>query len=440
MTSPGAGVARLLATAVLVLALQPPAPARAQSQQGPDEAIVFEDLGFTDPRPAGARGTAFPALAASAADAAALVYNPASLGRIKRISALADVANDRSRLSLDYGRGPWGNDSETTRLGFAGAAWPVPVVRGSLVPAVAVHRMYSSDRQLNYSRVNVPDNRAENYEMDQTGSAYAYTLGVGFDLSAAFTTGFSAFLLHGNTRSFEQFDWTSATDPGGTHRYVLQDTHSHLTGFGFRAGMEMYALRHVQIGVCLTSPIVVDARSDRRVETTVSVPDSIGSFDRSTETFTTRYRIPYRVDGAIAVPFHPLLVAVQVGYTNWSRAMVDRHRIATMGTDTVLRPVLEVSGGIEWSVGSWPLRLLAGVSQSPTPLKYLETDRVDHVGLEPILDQSGRTRVSAGFALLMRSSWVLEASFSRTTGRRRSVSLADDYHATYTVLQGSYWF
>jgi hypothetical protein len=437
VTTFSVGAPRALAAIFVCIVLAPCARA-ASSDQSPDQSFAFEDLGFTTLHPADARSSALPSLAASTADPAALIHNPAGLGRIKRMSAMAAFAYDRSQVTLDTGSGPTGSPVEVVRLSFAGAAVPLPVARGSLVPAIAIHRMVSSERNIEYSRPNEA-NAPDRYSMQQTGGTYSYGLGVGFDLSAALSTGFSAFLLDGSARSLVQYNVGAlpGTEP---HTYVLSDTDTQLSGYGMRVGVELYALRNLQIGVCLTSPVVINTKANQLVETTQTVPNDIGSFERVTATTSTRYQVPYRVDTAIAVPLHSLLLTAQMGFQDWAKATIDKHHLATQNFDSVLRRTLEFSAGAEWSVSPWPLRLRAGFSHAETPYAYLDTDRIRDGGLERITAESGRTRVTAGAAVLIRASVVVEASFSRTTATRSSASLTEDDRNTFATLQGSYWF
>jgi hypothetical protein len=149
------------------------AAARPAIAQSPDRAIEFEDFGFVRQLGASVRGSAYAAYAATVNDATALAYNPAGLARVKRASGVASFAGITSTFEYGYaGAAPRDSDLDEYALQFLGAAFPLPVLRGSLVPAIGVERLFTSSRSF-LRGIHVPDDRGR-LSLRQTGATYAY--------------------------------------------------------------------------------------------------------------------------------------------------------------------------------------------------------------------------------------------------------------------------
>ena len=408
--------------------------------QAADRAIEFEDLGFTRPGEPGVRSSALRAFAASATDATALVLNTAGLARVKRVHGGVAFAYDGSRVEVDYGNGATGDDLGALRLAFAGVAFPIPVLRGSLVPAVSVHRAFTSDLAIDYARDNAADGRSETFAMEQRGATYAYSLGVGTDLSSALSAGVSVFGLDGSIDTQRQYDWQPLVTDPAEHTFVLEDIASDVSGYGAQIGMQLFLHERASVGIRFNTPTIVNIRSAGVREETRQVDNDVGSFVREETDVSTEYILPYRVDGAIAVPVRSLLMTAQVSYMNWGEAAIDGRRILTQETDPVLDAVVGFGGGVEWSPARLPLRLRAGFEHAPAPLRYLQTDRIDNDRLDRVQAESGRTRIAAGAGLLLRSRIVVDAAWVHTSGSRESNILRDQYRASLVSVQGTYWF
>jgi long-subunit fatty acid transport protein len=308
------------------------------------------------------------------------------------------------------------------------------------VPAFTVHRAFASDLAIVYSRNNTEDGRSENFDMEQSGATYAYSLGVGTDLSSTLSMGVSAFALRGSIDTRRQYDWQPLVTSPTEHTFVLEDIASDVGGYGAQIGMQFHMHERVQFGIRINTPTVVNVQSVRTREETEQIANDVGTFLRETTEQETEYILPYRLEGAIALPLPSLLLTAQVSYADWSNAAVDGRRVLTPQTDPVLQKVFCYSAGVEWSARGLPLQLRAGFEYAPTPLKYLQTDRIDNDRIDRVLTRSGRTRVAAGAGVLVRSRIVLDAAWVRTSGSRESSIMNDEYSATLVSLQGTYWF
>ncbi len=433
---------RLAAALVLACCIGPIGPKGAVTAgaQAQDRAVEFEDLGLTGTAETGARATALRAFAASSNDATALVLNSAGLARVKRIHGALVMARAESRVALDYGDGPTGQDVSDSYLAFAGVAYPLRVLRGSLVPAISVHRAFNSALDLAYTRDNVTDARAERFQMQQSGATYAYTLGLGIDLSSTLSAGVSAFLLNGSIDTHRRYQWQPLVTPPGERTFVLEDVSSDVGGYGAQIGMQLYFHPRVQIGLCFNAPTVVKLHSTGVREETTQIENDVGSFLRQTSEGDTEYILPYRFQGAVAVPLGAWLLAAQVNYADWGEAAVDGRRIYTRSTETVMETVLGFSAGVEWSPSRLPLRLRAGYEYAPSPLKFLQTDRIDNDSLARIGSQSGRSSIALGAGALLFTRIVVDAAWVQSEGTRETNVLTDDYSASLVSLQAAYWF
>jgi long-subunit fatty acid transport protein len=248
------------------------------------------------------------------------------------------------------------------------------------------------------------------------------------------------FFLDGRIDALHQSDWVPTVPNPTTHTYVLADVEADVGGYGARIGAELYLHERFQIGLQFTSPTVVNVRAKQVREETQQVANDVGSFVRVETETDTEYLLPYRVEGAIAVPIRDFLVCAQFNYANWSEAAIDGQRVFTQQSDSVLRRTVGLAAGVEWRPAPTPLRLQAGFEYAPGALKYLQTDRIDNDGIERAEKDSGRTRVSAGAGWLVRGRLVLDAAFVRTQESREADLLADEYRAWQVSLQGTYWF
>jgi hypothetical protein len=409
--------------------------------QAPDRAIEFGDLGFDRWLDASVRGAALSAFAATVADASALAYNPAGLARVKRFSAVATFGTAQSSFDGAYDGETRTTDLDESALQFVGAAFPLPVLRGSLVPAIGVHRIFTSSLDLSYQGFNAPDSRSDRFALQQGGGTYAVHIGGAIDLSAAFAAGVDLMLLDGNIDRVRQYDTQSLIVDPNVHTFVYEDIAADVGGYGARFGFEFYALEQLQLAVVLTTPMIVETDATIVTETTRQVDNDVGSFTRETSSQSTKYKTPYRVEGALSIPVSPaLLLAAQVGYADWSQATIEDQRLITSDLESVMRSVLDVSAGIEWSFPRRPLRVRAGFAHARRSAGYLEADRIDNDRLERVGAESATTRYSLGAGYLLRGAIGIDAAFQYARGEQSSGTIADERSASSVYIGCGYWF
>jgi long-subunit fatty acid transport protein len=411
--------------------------------QGADRAIEFEDFGFDRPLHASVRGFALGAFAATVNDATALAVNPAGLARIRRKSAIASVLGAHS--NVDYTYAVTGNTQSDARnevaLLYLGGAFPIPVVRGSLVPALGVQRLFSSTLDLSYQGYNAVDQRDDRFALQQSGGTYAYHVGAASDIANAFALGGSVMLLDGHIDRVRDYDVRSRVVDPNVHMFVHDDMDADVSGLGARVGILINADHHLHLGVVFTTPIALKLSADTITEVTRQVDNDIGTFTRETSASTTEYEIPYRFDMAIAIPVsHALLLTGQFGFVDWSEATIGNERLVTSDLDRVMRSVSDISAGVEWTLPRWPVRVRAGFERTRAPSGYLEADRIDNDQLEEIVDESATVRVSLGVGCLLRGSIAIDAAVAYAQSERISLSVGDARNLTSATIGCGYWF
>lgn len=427
----------MAAVACLAALAGSPSVGRAQTA---DRAIEFEDMGFTLPADPGVRWNALSAPAASVSDVTAVIYNPALLSRIHRPNAAISFAWHGRDSRYRYADTSEPVTIDAAALEFAGAAFPIPVLRGSFVPAFAIYRAFSSDLTIRYSGFNAPDDRDDTFFLQQSGSVYAYAIGTSVDLSSAISAGGSIALLSGHIDALRQFEYRPRGASPALRTFVLEDADIGVTGVVGRLGLEIYAHRHLHFGVLLTSPQPLATDRTAVNETTEQIDNDVGTFSRETTSSSTDYVLPYRIDVGLAAPWSRVTLAAQVGYSDWSQAAIDGHRVRTQDSDAVMRGVLDLRGGVEWSLPGQRLRLRAGVAHARGTLEFVEVDRVDNDRLERIASESGRTRVSLGAGYLIGTRLSIDAAYETARATRETPTVGDRVDTAAVRLQGSCWF
>jgi len=412
----------------------------AAQSLSPNDAIAFDDFGFTRSTAPDARTRALLATVPVAFDVTALLENPAGLARLRARQAMASIAfADASHEYAAFG-GSSTASHNSVDLEFMGGAFPIPVLRGSFVPAASVHRAFVSDLTIDYAGENETDNRDDRFFLQQTGDTHAFTVGAAIDLSASLSGGVSIFVLEGGIDALRQYDTTAHGLPGAEHTYVSEDAHYDIGGVGARIGLHMTPHPRLLVGISITTPQLVGVEGSITREETVVIPNDVGSFTRTTESVSREYMLPYRVDLGIAIPLGPVRISAQFGYADWTIASIDRERLRTADNAPVLRTVYDTRGGVEYTLPQWGLQLRAGFAHARGAPGFLEGDRIDADHLERLTSERGQLRVALGAGLRVRSVWGVDAAWSHATAERTSESVGEELRADTVTLSGSYAF
>ena len=421
------------AVAVAVIA----GPARAQS---PVRGLEFEDLGFTHPPDVSARAAGLAGLVTDETDATALVYNPAGLCRIKQRAPMLGMSGGSYETVTSYSGTATSRSSDWRGAQFGGGAYSIPVFQGSLVPAIAVYRAFVSDLDLAYATARPELGRSDEYHLDQSGSTFAFVTGVGVDLASVLSAGFSVSLLEGGYHTLRQTHTRTDGPAPAVDTYVIDDISGDLNGVCGRVGVVLYAHPHVRLAMNFTTPTVINGSTRQTRETTIVTENSTGSSTRKDSETSTEYIIPYRIDGGLAIPWGPWLLAVQAGACNWSQAAIDGTRLRLQDGTTTLGRTVEYRAGIEWTASRWPLRLRAGVARLPFAPDYLLDDRIDGDQLVRIASESQPLRIAVGAGIALKHTILIDAAFTHTRGDRSTSGFTEKRTWSQVLLEGSYWF
>jgi hypothetical protein len=301
--------------------------------------------------------------------------------------------------------------------------------------------VFTSSLDIAYQGFNVPDDREDRLSLRQTGATYAYHIGAAIDLSGAFSAGADLMVLDGGIDRIRQYDTRYPNASPNVRTFVYEDTHADVDGWGARFGLEFFALERLQIAVVATTPLALEVEGTTVNEETRQVANDVGSFTSTTTSSYSEYRTPYRIDGAIAVPLSSaLLVSAQVGFADWSKATIDDERLLFSETTTVLREVVDVRAGAEWTFTRWPLRLRGGFAYARSASGYLEADRIDDDRLEAIEEETGTAAYSLGFGCLLNGSLSLDGTVVYADGERASETIDDARTRTSVSIGCGYWF
>ena len=262
---PVRSVLRLLVLPVCLLLC--PGAAAAQSI---DDAMTFEDLGFTAALTPGARVSGLAGAYTSVADDAhALIYNPAGLARMRRIEVALGLQRQHDDLRSTFLGNSNQLDLTSSTLDYVTGVYPVATYRGSFVVAFGVYRVMSADLDIVTRGSSTVTTTNGNYHSRQSGDAYSYNLGAGIDLSPYLSIGFNLFVLDGAVERLTQFSFDLLPRRSGEpeRQSVLDDTRGDLDGFGAAIGFQLHPHPLLRLGLLLQLPTLLNFNRVSAVET-----------------------------------------------------------------------------------------------------------------------------------------------------------------------------
>lgn len=426
---------------VAALIVSGPSPAAAQDI---NQAVTIEDLGFTDRLPAGARAAGMAgALTAASDDAYALFYNPAGLARLRRIDlSIGFELSSAEVKSVFYGY-PSSTDLSATTLDAFAAAYPVPTYRGSLVIAGGVYRMFTSDLDLLNDGYNSSTDTFDKYLLQQTGSAYSYTVGVGADLSPSVSVGLNAFLLDGTINALTQFgvDYPGPLETGDLETETLvDDAEVDLDGYGMVLGLQYHPHPLFHFGFAVTTPIPINLEGGAFTQTGYYFYNDQDEFYEEQFFIDTDYKIPFRFDAGLALTFQNLIIDFDAGYSDWAQTEANDVRLKDENLEPVFRSVLDLRLGAELIVPGTPLRLRAGYALTPYALDQLQADRITGADIQEAEIDTERQTAAVGAGFLLGGVFMFDASYEYQTGTRSIPSLLEERISQRVTLSGSYRF
>lgn len=337
------------------------------------EGLALEKLGVLDLRGAGARPFAMGgAYTAVSNDAFGLMYNPAGLTEITRRELTVglhfrsdDITNKYLMLSAEH-------SSNNTSLDHVAVVYPYPTFRGSFVLAFGVFRVGSSSFESMKSAVvnDVPTTVEDIFE--QSGDIYQYHLGIGVDLSPRIAAGLSLILWDESTSHLETI---IQTDPDSELTFS-DDVSVNLDGFSLNMGLLFRPSDATRIGFAFTSPAWLTYRGEgiRKLDGTFTAGGGFTT-DEVREPIDDDYTLPMKFTLGASARLAPLLVAADVGYSDYSQTklhgnvMIDETDPAR---ERIFKAKVDVHAGAELTLPWAPVYLRGGFSYVPLPLATVE--------------------------------------------------------------------
>jgi hypothetical protein len=376
------------------------------------------DIPFLDRDEIGARWAAMGgACIALVDDGSAVYYNPAGLGKIRRIEVLGTF--NRRSLNIDskwFGDGDQSSVS-ATRLENVAVSYPFPTYRGSLVLTGSVHRTTSYDQYLDRRAV---EDLIEYHDVEERKvTLTAWTGAFSVQLSPnVFVGGEAHFYTGGLEFDDHLYPWGDCPSPGATF-----SQHADLGGFGGSVGL-----------VYMPHPLFsfgLNARTPQRITldgTEIYTDDGAGCYQER-QGINYDVDLPFSVGLGMAVTPTDLAIAFDVVYTDWHEldfpGMVRDIETGKFLYDATT----DIRAGVEYSVPLFPLRLRAGYAYVPLELNLFEV-------------KSQRQKFSLGAGTLVEGALTLDAAWQRTRFERKDPesSYSEERTTDRVILSFAYRF
>lgn len=377
--------------------------------QGPTTPPTIMDIPLLDRQEMGARWAGIGgACVAVVDDGSAAYWNPAGLGRIRRIEFLGTLNNLSTDIESEWSGMATKSSISATRLGNLAVSYPFPTYRGSLVATGSVFRKISSDQFLK-RRVD-----ADPYDFHETEERKyiltAWSGALAMQLSPNVFFGAEAHYYSGDAE--ERNVYAPWEDPCNTTGAILQ-TDADIDGYGATIGLQYIAHPMVSAGVVLRSPENLDIEGSSNVFPECVPIDIL---------FKDEITLPYSVGIGLAFMPPDFLVACDVVYTNWHELDYGAEgRVRDEETGAFLYDATtDVRVGAEYSLPMIPIRFRAGYAYVPLELNLFDIEKNKH-------------RYSIGGGTVIEAALAIDVAWQRTSFERKSP--ADEYKEARTIDQ-----
>jgi len=352
------------------------------------------DIPFLDRDEIGARWAGMGgACIAIVDDGAAAYYNPAGLGRIRRI----EIGASFNRRSLDI-ESDWAGQANTssvssTRLEDLAVSYPFPTYRGSLVLTGSVFRSTSFDqyldRQTSADLLDYHDVEQREVMLTAWSGAVAMQLSpnVFFGAEAHFYTG---------DLDFEDnlYPWGSCDPPGAAF-----SQNADLGGYGGSVGFIYVPHPLFSFGMVAKTPQRIN------VDGTEIYTVSDGSCDMYRQGIDYDIDIPYSLGFGFAVRPTDFNVSLDLVLTNWEELDYPG-RVRDLDTGEFLfDATTDVRVGAEYAVPVVPVRVRAGYAYVPMALNVFDIEK-------------NRRRLSFGAGTIVEEALTLDVAWQHTSFER----------------------
>lgn len=407
-----------------------------------NDAVTFEDLGFTSRLNAGARAAGLAGTyTAIGNDTHALIYNPAGLARLRRIELGIGFQHQRNDLENVFFDVPGNLEFTSSTLDYIAGAYPLPTYRGSLVLAFGAYRVMTSDIDILHRGFNNNTATDDDYRLQQSGGVFSYNFGAGLDLAPNLSVGLNLFFLDGTISALTQFRYDAQPpfNPGDQQgSSLVDDAKVDLDGFGAAIGFQYNPVPVLQFGLLLNTPVQMNIQGGAVAEEVEHYFNSADSLFRDSFLIDTDYDIPLQVTAGVGLSFANTSIAADVSYTDWGQATIDNVELKDENLLPIFRDVVDLRAGIEFTIPHSPVRLRGGYAYLPHPLKFLQADRISADQITEATIVTERQMISGGLGFLAGKVLTIDVAYEYHFGERSIATLTDKRTSQRFLLSGSY--
>ena len=390
-------------------------------------AELFEEvvlLGGTSSAP-GARAAGMgSAYTAVADDYNASYWNPAGLAQIRRIEIYGALLQRHYNNQSTYYGFDTDASSNFTKLASFGVVFPVPVYRGSLAFSIGYNLVRSWDRITSFKDdqgIGYPWSWAQAEELEH-GRLGFWSFASAIDLSPNMSLGAALqYWVGRDDYTITGQEWDNSAPSGTSPVQEVIDT--DLNGWRGSLGVLVRVGSVVRLGMTIMTPVVFDAE-----EKWSGTGYGSGTWD---------YRIsePFRIRYGVSASLGRALVALDLDWMDWSQIEYRSEppipgyseAEANIALRRDFRPTLGISGGAEFLLPVYGLRVRAGGGYDPNPEKGAETS-------------DGQTHFSAGLGILLDESIMVDVAFTSRRWEQNSPYLWEDISTQKVQLSIAYRF
>jgi hypothetical protein len=361
------------------------------------------DIPFLDRQDIGARWAGMGgACIALVDDGSAAYWNPAGLGRIRRIEFQGTFDNSSNKIDTEWFGGSDEASISTTRLQNVAVSYPFPTYRGSLVATGSVFRKTSYDQFLNRRTTYELDVYEDVEEQEVVLTAWSGAFAAQLSPNAFF--GAEGHFYTGSLDLRNSFSPWPGCEPFGARL----DSDGDLSGFGGIIGLQYVAHPMVSVGVTLRTPerLTIEGTTD-------AAPGCSGI----TVAFEDVITLPYSVGVGVGVMPSNFNIGLDVVFTNWHELDYEG-RVRDENGDFLYDPTTDIRVGAEYSIPNMPFRLRAGYAYVPLELTAFTVDKE-------------KTRYSLGAGAILEAALALDFAWQRTSFEREAP--ADSYSEKRTL-------
>jgi len=316
---------------------------------------------------------------ATSHDASAIIYNPASLARVRRIEFRGGLSHLRTSNHTMGGGFFDGRDLTKTRINALSLTMPVPAYRGSLVFGFGLHRVNSFDRStglLYPPPVGYSSDRARELE---TGGIWKWSVAGALDISPRLSVGLSTHLLTGS----DAYRWNRVVkgDSPGQTITENQSIDINYAGVSATAGVT-YAVSHeLTAGLSVETPTWMQAEERH----SLVLDTASSSFEWVLNDGTANYTLtrPFSFGFGLSGEFNRLTLAGDLHYSDWSQLDIKYDDASLNNTPELqfiqdnLKETFGWNLGAEYLFPAQGINLRAGYFVDPLPIdsRFIESQR-----------------------------------------------------------------